>query len=39
MMEFGADMLRACIGAVNGERKDVKMRRNCEGRSGFGFIR
>lgn len=36
MVEFGVDVLRAWLNPLNGERKDVKMRRNCEGKSGFG---
>ena len=39
MVDFGVDVLRAWFAGVNGERKDVKMRRNCEAKSGFGFSR
>ena len=39
MMDLGAGMLRAGFVAVSGERKDVKMRRSCEKKSGFGSSR
>ena len=37
MVGSGAGILRTRSVAAKGERKDVKMRRNCEGKSGFGY--
>ena len=35
MIDFGVAILRAWLVALNGERNGVKMRRNCEVKSGF----
>lgn len=38
MIEFDVDVAEACLNVAIGRRKDVKIKRNCEVKSGFGFI-